>query len=76
MSALKQHRDEIKVKIHLGEMDVKDEWDQLEEKFHQLTADYDPLKHAVAETADDEWEALELTGLELKDGFKRIWKTL
>ena len=76
VSELKHQRDEIKLKIHLGEMELKDEWDKLEEKFHQMTADYDPAKRAVAETSEDVWESLEQVALELKDGFKRVWKAL
>lgn len=76
VSELKQQRDEIKLKVHLAEMDLKDEWAQLEEKFYQMTSDYDPLKRAVAETSEDVWKSLEQVALELKDGFKRVWKAL
>ena len=76
ISSLKRERDEIKLKIHLGKEDLKDEWDKLEAKFSKMSEDYEPAKQAVAETADDVWESLKLVGSELKDGFKRIRDSL
>ena len=69
---LKRERDELALKIHLGKEDLKDEWQKLDDKFAQLSSDYDPAKKAVAETADEVWQSLKLVGSELKDGFKRI----
>lgn len=76
VSSLKQQRDELKLQIHLGSTEAKEEWDGLEEKFRQLTKDYEPLKTAVDESASDVWESLKLVAGELKDGFQRIRKSL
>ena len=76
ISKLKQERDELALQIHLGKAELKDEWDKLEEKFVGMNKDYEPLKAAVGETADDVWESLKLVGGELLEGFHRIRKAL
>jgi uncharacterized coiled-coil DUF342 family protein len=73
---LKQERDKLRLKIHLGKEDLKDEWDQLEDKLAALNHRFEPLKDAVGETADDVWESLKLVGGEIREGFNRIRKSL
>ncbi|MEM8680068.1 MAG: hypothetical protein AAGF97_12005 [Planctomycetota bacterium] len=76
LTKLKQERDEIKLQIHLGKAELRDEWDKMEEKFVGLNNDYEPLREAVGETADEVWESLKLVGGELLEGFHRIRKSL
>lgn len=76
ISSLKQQRDELRLKMHLGNEEAKEQWEKLEEKFQQLTSDYEPLKTAVDETAEDVWESLKLVAGEIKTGFNRIRKSL
>ena len=76
ISTVKQHRDEIKLKLHLGSREVKDRWDELDDRFARLKAEYEPLAAAVDETAEDVGESLKLIAEELKDGFNRIRETL
>lgn len=76
ISSLKQQRDELKLQMHLASAEVKDEWKGLEEKFQQMTSNYEPVKHAVGETAGDVWESLKLVAGEIEEGFHRIRKSL
>ena len=76
ISGLKQQRDELAVRMHLAGAEAKQEWNRLDDTVNQLTHRFDPLKHAVGETADDAWEALTLLGEELQHGFERIRKSL
>ena len=76
ISTLKQQRDELRVKIHLGSQEVRDQWDKLDDRFVRLKADYEPLTDAVGETAEDVWESMKLVGEEISDGFNRIRKSL
>ncbi len=76
VSDLKQQRDQLRVKIHLGNVEAKEEFSQLEEQLFQLNHRFDPVKDAVEETAEDVWESLNLLGSEIKDGFFRIGKSL
>lgn len=73
---LKQERDELKVKVHLGKMELQQEWQTLADKLDALNHRFDPLKDAVEETAEDVWDSLKLVGSEIGDGFKRIRKSL
>ena len=76
MDQLKQDRDELKLKIHLGKKELKDEWEELQDKLAALERRLQPTKHAVAETADDVWESVKLVGGEIRAGFNRIRKSL
>ncbi|MGE0377510.1 MAG: hypothetical protein AB7I48_24095 [Planctomycetaceae bacterium] len=76
ISGLKQQRDELAVRMHLAGSEAKQEWNRLDDKVNQLAHRYDPLKHAVDETADDLWVSLKLLGEELRHGFERIRKSL
>lgn len=73
---LKQQRDELRLKMHLGGEELKDEWDKLEDKLAQLNHRFEPVKDAVEDTAEDVWESLKLVGGEIKEGFHRIRKSL
>jgi uncharacterized coiled-coil DUF342 family protein len=76
LSDLKQQRDELRVRIHLGTQEAKEEWSRLEDKLFQLNQQFAPVKDAVGETADDLWASLKLLGGEIREGFSRIRKSL
>ena len=76
ISDLKQQRDHLRLKIHLGKVELKDEFQRLDDKLAQLNHRFDPLKGAVGETAGDVWESLRLVGCEIRDGFQRIRKSI
>ena len=76
ISSLKQQRDELALQIHLGKAEAKEEWEKVSAKLDELTAEYDPLKNAVQESADNVLEALKLVAGEVQDGFDRIRKSI
>jgi arabinogalactan endo-1,4-beta-galactosidase len=76
ISTLKQQRDELAVKIHLGAAEAKEEFASAQEKLDKMTAEYDPIKDAVEESASNVFSALQLVGEEVKSSFDRIRKTL
>ncbi|MCA9151678.1 MAG: hypothetical protein KDA92_20380 [Planctomycetales bacterium] len=76
ISSLKQQRDEIALQMHLGKAELKDEWDKLQKRLDQLNDDFEPVKDAVGESAENVVESLKLVAGELKDGFSRVWKSL
>ena len=76
ISSLKQQRDELALKIHLAEMEAKQEFDKAQEKLAQVSADYEPLQDAVGESAEKVWESLKLVAGEVSDSFERIRKAL
>lgn len=76
ISSLKQQRDELALKIHLGKAEAKQEWEKVTVKLDKLTKDYEPVKDAVEESAGSVLDALKLVAGEVKQGFERIRKSL
>ena len=76
IEALKRQRDQLALKIHLGKAEAKDEWEKLEKKLGDLTAQAGPVGGAVGDTAKNVGSALELAGEEIKKGYERIRKLL
>ena len=74
LDELKQKRDELRVQMHLASKEVKEEWEDLEEKMDKFTgqakkfADDAKLK----ETGSGLGEALGKLGQEIKLGYERI----
>ena len=71
MEELKQKRDELELKIHLGSMDAKTEWEELEKKWNDFSA-----KAELQRTSDEIDAAFDLLGDELKKGYERLKKAL
>lgn len=76
MSVLRQERDELKLKLHLAGMEGKQEYERLSGEVDKLTEQYDPVKKAVSESADEVLSALSLTAGEVVKGFKRVRDSL
>ncbi|QEG00368.1 hypothetical protein Mal15_44380 [Stieleria maiorica] len=76
IQGLKQDRDELKLKVHLGKMELQQEWQILADQLDELSHRYDPLKDAVEETAEEVWDSFKMVGGEIREGFKRIRKAL
>jgi hypothetical protein len=76
ISGLKQQRDELAVKIHLGKAEAKDEWEKLNVRLNELASDYEPLKDAVEVSGANVFDALKLVAGEVQAGFHRIRKSL
>ena len=71
LEQLKQLRDELALKIHLGGMEAKAEWEELEQKWSDFEA-----KARLDETAEGLSEAVSLLAGEIKAGYDRIRKAL
>lgn len=76
ISALKQQRDQLALRIHLAGTEAKEEWSRLDERLNQLVHRVAPLRQAGGETAEDVWESLKLVGEEVRQGFEKIRKAL
>jgi predicted nuclease with TOPRIM domain len=76
VSSLKQQRDELQVQARLAQAEVRDEYNRLAGKVDELTRQYEPLKHAVEETAGNVFSALMLAAEEMKAGFDRVRKSI
>jgi hypothetical protein len=77
LAKLKQERDELALKIHLGKKEAADEWETLEAKWHEVTArKMPPAQDAIDETTVGVGLALELAAEELREGYEKIRKLL
>lgn len=76
IAKLKQQRDDLAVRIHLGKAEAQEEWDKVTAKLDELTSEYEPLKGAIRETSDNVFAALKLVAGEVQEGFERIRKSL
>jgi len=75
ISSLKQHRDELELKVNLATAEGKEEWRRATEKMDEMLRDYEPLKKAIGESASEVATSLKLVGEEIMESFKRIRKT-
>lgn len=76
ITALRRQRDELAVQVHLGNAEAKEEFDAAKAKLDSLLKEYEPLKDAVEESADNVVASLQLVGDELLKSFDRIRKSL
>ena len=76
VSELKQQRDELRLQMHLANMEARDEYERLSGKYDELSEQYEPVSNAVEETAGNLLSALSLAAGELKVGFQRVRKAL
>jgi F0F1-type ATP synthase membrane subunit b/b' len=76
IETLRQQRDELELKMHLGKAEAKTELEKLDKKLEHLVAEAKaqskPLREAAVETAGDVGSALELLGDEIRKGFERL----
>ena len=76
LTKLKQQRDELAVKIHLGSMDAKDEFEKAKKRLNELEREYASVRGAVDESATNVLESVKLVGEEILSSFERVRKSL
>ncbi len=76
LTKLKQQRDELAVKVHLGSMEAKDEFEKTKKRLNDLEREFAPVRGAVDESATNVLESVKLVGEEILSSFDRIRKSL
>ncbi len=76
LGLLKQERDEIYLKLHLGQKDLQDEMDDLEKQWQDFRERGERALHTASESSEDVSAALSLLGNEIKSSFEKIKGTL
>ena len=76
VSSLKQIRDELKVQIHLGKAEAKDEWEEMEGHWEHLESRMKRVGDAAADAGDDVAAAGKQLAEEIGNAYKRIRKSL
>lgn len=72
MKNLEQSRDELKLKAHLFNAEVKDEWKGLENKWEHFAREVRPAMKAAHEAQENISEANKLLMEEIREGFKNV----
>jgi uncharacterized coiled-coil DUF342 family protein len=72
LDRLKQGRDELNVKIHLGKAEANDLWQETEEKWRHLRSEMDSINNDTDDVAKDVGAAAMLLAEEIKHGYERL----
>ena len=75
-SFLKRERDEVRVRTHLANADVQDQWHKVEAKWETFQSRASVVAKVTEESAKEVREATQLVGEELKEAYRRIRDTL
>lgn len=73
---LKRQRDELKVRLHLGKAEVRDEWAKLETRLEDVKATMSKVGREAGKTAEAVGAAMGLAVDEIKKGYDRLRKAL
>lgn len=73
---LKSQRDELRVQIHLGAADLRDEWKEAEKKWQRAERKFDEMAEEAGEAAKETKATLNVIGEELASTYKRIRERL
>ncbi len=76
LEKLKQGRDELNLKIHLGKAEAKDLWHQTEDKWLHLRSQLDMIDDDTGDVAKDVGAAAILLAEEIKQGCEQLKKML
>ena len=71
---LKTERDELKLKLHLGSMEAKEEFEKAEEKWADVTGKAKEIADETKETSDEFIAKAKIVGEEVKEAYNRISK--
>ena len=80
LRAVRQQRDELKLKMHLASKDAQDQWEALEQKWGEIKERGEPLTSAAKEAAGSAGEqakkvtgaALDLMAREISAGYEKL----
>lgn len=73
---LRAARDELKLKLHLGQMDARERYEKAEKDWERLEGKLKVLAGAGREAADDVSEAVGLLVEEIRAGYRHIRELL
>ena len=73
---LKTERDELKLKMKLGSMEAREEFERAEKKWNQLKSKVSTITNNAADTSEEYISKVKKVGEELKETYRRIAKRL
>ncbi len=69
-------RDSLKVQLHLAKAEMRDEWDELEERWESIHTGLENLKQQTEQEASDLQEKINIVAEELAAAYRRIHRRL
>ena len=76
VGALRTERDELRVRLHLAKAEIRDEFEDLEEKWGHLETRMGSLKEASKESAGEVGAAVKQLAEEIGAAYGRIKKSM
>lgn len=76
VESLRQMRDELRLQMHLGEAEARDEWERLESRWKRLRAEMDHLDQEVGEVSKEVGAAGMMLAEEIREGYRRLRERL
>ncbi len=72
MDALRQMRDELRVQAELGRAELRDRFDHVEKRFHELEGKVRQVRGSAQEDMEDVKAAARLLADEVREGFQHL----
>ncbi|MBN2871231.1 MAG: hypothetical protein JXK04_09795 [Campylobacterales bacterium] len=76
LETLKQDRDELRVRMHLARMELKEEWEEAEKKWEHFKPKVDEMLRDTKGSRDEIVKSTKIIGEELKNAYRRIRERL
>ena len=71
---LRQERDELRLKLHLGTAEARDEWDKVEARWAEVEARMPQVKAELKDSGQNLRAALDMVTEEISSRYERIRK--
>lgn len=76
IARLQTERDDLKVRLHLARAEVREEWDKVEARWHELEYKAHQLGTVASAASKDVGVAMRLLGDELTRAYQNLRRTL
>ena len=72
VDGLRAVRDDLRVRLHLGQVEVRDQWEKLERKWQRVEAKAKVLREESRESMEDVEDAARLLVGEIREGYRHL----
>jgi uncharacterized coiled-coil DUF342 family protein len=76
MAKLRQERDELRVQAHLMRAELRDEWQEFEDRFEKFRSKADHVLDTAGDAGGEMAKSAKELGHEIAEGFRRIRRTM
>lgn len=76
LAKLKQQRDELKLQAHLFKAETRDDWEKVEDQWQHFQSRAKQVSNASGEVGEEIASAVRDLGHEIREGYKKIQRSL